>query len=54
MAVQIELFHEAIEDELKHEPDKWPQPVAIRLRDFEIEAHRNVAIDEIADDKVGT
>ena len=54
VTVRVELFHEAIEDELKHEPDKRTQAVAVRLRNLEVEAHRRFAINEIANDEVGT
>ena len=54
VTVRVELFHEAIEDELKHEPDKRAQAVAVRLRNLEVEAHRRFAVDEIADAEIGT
>ncbi len=48
VTIQVELFHEAIEDKLKHEPDKRTQAVAVRLRNLEVEAHRRFTVNEIA------
>jgi hypothetical protein len=43
------LFHEPSEDQLEDQAYERAKAVPVRLRNFQIEAHRPFAIDEIPD-----